>query len=269
MVGQEGDTCEQCGSVLATDQRYCVNCGRRRGESRVDYETRLNTGHQPAERGGGGIAGAAQPAVDPAFAILAIALLGVMLLLGVLIGKKGNNNTQTVATQAAPTTTAAAATPTNTTATTASNNKAAKGGGGGGTAPGAGKVVQGGSGSTSRHSDRQHRRLGAAERQERAGRGGDAGQACPPRSQRTGRRRQRRDLHRVLTMAQAKKPAMKKPGFLETLRHLANLLRRSSSLPASAPRARAVSVRRSPRRPLERGIGNRNAGGPARAARAA
>ena len=44
----------------------------------------------------------------PAFAILAIGLLGVMLLLGVLIGKKGNDNTQTVAAQAAPTTTTAA-----------------------------------------------------------------------------------------------------------------------------------------------------------------
>ena len=148
VVGQEGDTCEQCGSVLATDQRYCLNCGRRRGESRVDYESRLNGGVAATN---GAVAATPAPATQqwtPAFAILAIALLGVMLLLGVLIGKKGNNNTQTVATQAAPTTTAAAATPTNTTATTASNNKAAKGGGGGGTAPGAGKVVQGGSGST-------------------------------------------------------------------------------------------------------------------------
>ena len=84
------------------------------------------------------------PQWTPAFAILAIALLGVMLLLGVLIGKKDNNGTQTVAAQAAPTTTAAAATPTDTTATTASNNKKAKGGG---TAPGQGSVVQGGSGS--------------------------------------------------------------------------------------------------------------------------
>ena len=69
-----------------------------------------------------------------------------MLLLGVLIGKKGNNNTQTVAAQAAPTTTAASTPTTDTTATTASNNKSGKGGGA--SAPGAGNVVQGGSGST-------------------------------------------------------------------------------------------------------------------------
>ena len=145
-LGQEGDTCEQCGSVLATDQRYCLNCGWRRGESRVDYERRLNGGVTAAN---GAVVTTAAPTQQwtPAFAILAIALLGVMLLLGVLIGKKGND-TQTVAAQA-PATTTTASTPTDTTATTAGNNKAAaKGGAAAGTAPGAGNVVQGGSGST-------------------------------------------------------------------------------------------------------------------------
>jgi hypothetical protein len=148
VVGQEGDTCEQCGSVLATDQRYCLNCGWRRGESRVDYERRLNDGVQHANGTAPAASATANPQWTPAFAILAIALLGVMLLLGVLIGKKGNDNTQTVAAQAAPTTTAATAATTPTTATTASKTKAPKGGAGGGTAPGAGNVVQGGSGST-------------------------------------------------------------------------------------------------------------------------
>ena len=146
VVGQEGDTCEQCGSMLATDQRYCLNCGWRRGESRVDYEQRLNGGVQPANGAVAATPVSQNAQWTPAFAILAIALLGVMLLLGVLIGKKGNGNTQTVAAQAAPTTTAAAAPTTDTTATTASNTKAGKGGGG--SAPGQGNVVQGGSGST-------------------------------------------------------------------------------------------------------------------------
>jgi hypothetical protein len=146
-VGQEGETCEQCGSALATDQRYCLNCGWRRGEARVDYERRLNGGVQPTANGATAAPSPAAQQWTPAFAILAIALLGVMLLLGVLIGKKGDNGTQTVAAQAAPTTTAAAA-PTDTTATTASNDKASKGGGAG-TAPGSGNVVQGGSGDTS------------------------------------------------------------------------------------------------------------------------
>jgi hypothetical protein len=145
VVGQEGDSCEQCGSVLATDQRYCLNCGWRRGEARVDYEGRLNGGVQPSPNATTATAAASTSQWTPVVAIGAIAVLGVMLLLGVLIGKKDNNGTQTVAAQAAPTATAAAAAPTtDTTATTASKAKAGKAA----AAPGAGDVVQGGSGDT-------------------------------------------------------------------------------------------------------------------------
>jgi hypothetical protein len=150
VLGKEGETCEQCASALAVDQRYCLNCGWRRGESRVDYEQRLMSNGAVAA---GGAVPATSPAAQqqwtPAFAILAIALLGVMLLLGVLIGKKGNDSTQTVSAQTvAPTTTAAAAAPpTDTTAKTASA-KPDKGGGAG-TAPGEGNVVAGGTGDTS------------------------------------------------------------------------------------------------------------------------
>jgi hypothetical protein len=148
-VGREGDTCEQCGSALATDQRYCLNCGWRRGESRVDYERRLNTGVPYANgTAPAPTSVATNPQWTPAFAVLAIALLGVMLLLGVLIGKKGNNDTQTVAAPATPTTTSAAAAPAAPTPAATASTKAGKGGGGGGTAPGSGDVVQGGSGQT-------------------------------------------------------------------------------------------------------------------------
>jgi hypothetical protein len=153
VLGKEGDTCEQCGSALAVDQRYCLNCGWRRGESRVDYEQRLlGNGAVSGNGAANGVAMAAPAPVQqqwtPAFAILTIALLGVMLLLGVLIGKKGNDNTQTVAAQAAPTTTATAATPTTDTTATTAAAKPAKGGGGAGTAPGQGNVVAGGTGKT-------------------------------------------------------------------------------------------------------------------------
>jgi hypothetical protein len=147
VVGQEGDTCAQCGSALAPDQRYCVNCGMRRGEARVDYERRLGGAAQPVANGTVAYGRpAAQQQWSPVVAIGAIALLGVFLLLGVLIGKKDNNTTQTVAAAPATTTTATAA-PTAPTATTASNAKAAKGAGAA-AAPGQGDVVQGGSGST-------------------------------------------------------------------------------------------------------------------------
>src|SRR5262245_36079834 len=133
-VGHEGDTCEQCGWTLAADQRYCLNCGWRRGEARVDYERRL-AGAQPVVHGAAPAAAAPVQQWTPAFAILAIALRGVMLLLGVLIGKKDNSGTTTVAAGTAPATTTTASAPTDTTATTASNtsnnksNKAAKGAG--------------------------------------------------------------------------------------------------------------------------------------------
>jgi hypothetical protein len=143
-VGQEGDTCEQCGSALATDQRYCLNCGWRRGEARVDYQQRL--AGQAATANGAVAPVRAQPQWSPAFAIGAIALLGIFLLLGVLIGKKDNGTTQTVQAQAPATTTTAAAAPTDTTASAAAA-KPAKGAGAA-AAPGQGDVVQGGSGST-------------------------------------------------------------------------------------------------------------------------
>lgn len=88
----EPKTCQGCGGALDTDQRYCLNCGRRRGEPRVDF--RKHVGERPEP----------EPAVAPSslpptpegksqrdYAPLAaaggIAVLGIMLLIGVLIGR--------------------------------------------------------------------------------------------------------------------------------------------------------------------------------------
>lgn len=148
-AGGEGETCAQCGSALAADQRYCLNCGLRRGEARVDYETQMMPTGQPAVVGGPAAA-APSSQWSPVMAIGAIALLGVFLLLGVLIGKKDNNPTQTVAAQAPATTTTAATPTTDTTvpATPAKNKGGNKEAAAAATAPGAGNVVQGGSGDT-------------------------------------------------------------------------------------------------------------------------
>lgn len=80
--------CRGCGAQLAEDQRYCLNCGERRGEPRIDlrrYET-------PTPRPGEAAPPAAaeeKPSRDytPLAAVGGIAVLGVMLLIGVLIGK--------------------------------------------------------------------------------------------------------------------------------------------------------------------------------------
>jgi hypothetical protein len=36
-LGAHGEPCPACGAPLASDQRYCLNCGRRRAGSRVPY----------------------------------------------------------------------------------------------------------------------------------------------------------------------------------------------------------------------------------------
>jgi uncharacterized OB-fold protein len=170
-VGEEGEVCAQCGSVMATDQRYCLNCGRRRGEPRVDYQTRMMNGAQatpppPAQ--------ASRFQQSALFAVGTIALLGVMLLLGVLIGKEDNNTTPVAA--QAPVTTTTASTPTETTAPTASNKKAAKKAAKGGTAAGQGNVEKGGSGSAEGVAtvDTQ-----ALEEAARSGQGAQAGKNLP------------------------------------------------------------------------------------------
>ena len=93
-LGDHGQPCANCGAPLATDQRYCLNCGTRRADPRVPFAEHL---------GGSGAAPPQEPAADgtqaqpsgtppqrewgPLLAIGALAALGVMFVLGVLIGK--------------------------------------------------------------------------------------------------------------------------------------------------------------------------------------
>lgn len=98
VFGEQGEPCQGCGAPLAADQRYCVNCGKRRGEPRVDYRRLMG-----ADEGGAPVAepgAAATPPEEapkgerdyaPLAAVGGIAVLGLMLLVGVLIGK-GNSS---------------------------------------------------------------------------------------------------------------------------------------------------------------------------------
>ncbi len=80
--------CRSCGAPLAEDQRYCLNCGERQGEPRVDFSQYEASEPQPQED-------APSPPKEerpdrdytPLAAVGGIAVLGIMLLLGVLIGK--------------------------------------------------------------------------------------------------------------------------------------------------------------------------------------
>jgi hypothetical protein len=104
-LGEAGEPCSGCGAPLAADQRYCLNCGGRRGGARVDYRRYLAPagGEEvppppPSEEP---MASAATPEPSkperdyaPLAAVGGIAVLGLMLLVGVLIGK-GNGTTAT------------------------------------------------------------------------------------------------------------------------------------------------------------------------------
>ena len=94
----DGEPCAQCGSPLAADQRYCLNCGKRRGAPRVDYRQRMSATPSPGEPAAepseapsadGESAKPTKPERDytPLAAVGGIAVLGLMLLVGVLIGR--------------------------------------------------------------------------------------------------------------------------------------------------------------------------------------
>ena len=40
-LGKNGEPCANCGSPLAADQRYCLECGTRRGGPRIPFEQQL------------------------------------------------------------------------------------------------------------------------------------------------------------------------------------------------------------------------------------
>ncbi|HVY77620.1 MAG TPA: hypothetical protein VG898_03850 [Solirubrobacterales bacterium] len=100
--------CERCGAPLADDQHYCLECGQRTGSPRVDYRHYMapatvadgQAGERPAQPTDPSQTPAAEEPAKaqrdyaPLAAVGGIAVLGLMLLIGVLIGK-GNNDTAT------------------------------------------------------------------------------------------------------------------------------------------------------------------------------
>lgn len=93
-----GEPCAGCGFPLAADQRYCLNCGRRHGDPRIDYVPYLNgTPEDASPAVAPTVETVAAPAAiaprepSPMVAVVGIALLGLMLLVGVLIGRGGGD----------------------------------------------------------------------------------------------------------------------------------------------------------------------------------
>jgi hypothetical protein len=97
-VSGGNDSCANCGVPLAVDQRYCLQCGQRRGDPRLPFMDAVvlmdavqRTQHAPpppppAKRRRGGIS-------PNAALITGIGVLLLALGLGVLIGRSGNNET--------------------------------------------------------------------------------------------------------------------------------------------------------------------------------
>lgn len=106
-LGPEGDACSACRAPLAVDQRYCLQCGQRRGATRVDFaellpaEPALASGPEPGSRGATVVQPGQQSPWTPLSIVGSIATLGLMLLLGVMIGKDDSPNQVAAAAPAA------------------------------------------------------------------------------------------------------------------------------------------------------------------------
>src|SRR5262249_30482422 len=119
--------CPSCGATVAADQRYCTNCGARATAPRVDYQNYVKgetNGEGPPGAGPARAAPQGGREWSPLLVFVALAALGGMLLVGVLIGKSANdnNNTVTVATATGATTPRASATTPGATSTSGSSS---------------------------------------------------------------------------------------------------------------------------------------------------
>lgn len=122
-LGSAGEHCGHCGSELAPDQRYCLNCGLRRAAPRVQYRELL-LGEAPPEPATAAAPPAVPPApvaapaaaadgesraISPLGAAVAIGLLLLATLLGAVIGKGSGDQQQPVVVGGAPPAATAAA----------------------------------------------------------------------------------------------------------------------------------------------------------------
>ena len=91
VLGQDGETCSGCGAPLAVDQRYCLECGTRRGDTRVPFRTAA-TAPEPSDP-----TAAVQPKPrgsewTPLTAIGLVAVIALILLAGILVGQGVGGN---------------------------------------------------------------------------------------------------------------------------------------------------------------------------------
>jgi hypothetical protein len=102
-----GDNCPTCGKPLAADQRYCLECGHRRGDPRlpfmdaVVFMEAINKPQTPAATAApGGGSGKPRGLSANSALIAGIATLVLAIGVGVLIGQGGDGGTSSAANQA-------------------------------------------------------------------------------------------------------------------------------------------------------------------------
>jgi hypothetical protein len=103
------DSCPNCGARMAADQRYCLNCGHRRGEPRLPFMDAVvfmesmggpaagaTPPPPPAPSGGG-----SSPRMNANAALIAgVATLVLAIGVGFLIGRSGHEGSNNAAAQA-------------------------------------------------------------------------------------------------------------------------------------------------------------------------
>jgi len=91
-LGLDGESCASCGAPLAADQRYCLACGTRRAQARLDFLEILR--HRPTVAEAvpaASFAGDARSRLNLAV-IAGIGSLLVAMGIGVLIGRSGTSS---------------------------------------------------------------------------------------------------------------------------------------------------------------------------------
>ena len=95
------ESCPNCGAQMAADQRYCLNCGHRRGEPRLPFMDAVVFMESMSAPGGAAGAPPPPPAAEPspgrwnanAALIAGVATLVLAIGVGFLIGRTGHENT--------------------------------------------------------------------------------------------------------------------------------------------------------------------------------
>jgi hypothetical protein len=90
-LGEPGEPCPQCGSPLALDQRYCLECGARRADARLPFLDILRArSTPPAEPGQRRLR--LTDSISGGTAALGVALAVLFLAVGVLVGRSGGGD---------------------------------------------------------------------------------------------------------------------------------------------------------------------------------